>query len=136
MIGHYYLNAEKIEYLTAHFTERFVRLQQVRTSDPSQTQNDLRLNKRYLFPEIRLTCFNLVRLRIAIVRRTRFQNIGDVDILALKLDRFEHLRKQLPRTSDKWNPLLIFISTGCLTNDHQFCIRITNTEYEFLTQRS
>src|SRR5262252_3826917 len=77
-----------------------------------------------------MTCRYLIGLGIAVFRRAALQDIADVHILALEIDGFYDFRQQLPGTSDEWEALLIFVETGCFTDEHEFGIRIPGTEYD------
>ena len=91
MIRHHDLRTVIVEDLSAHLAEGLCwQLQQITTGNSANTENKLWTDKQDLFPEIRFTCLDFFWLGIAIVRRTRFQNIRDEYLVAGETDGFEH----------------------------------------------
>ena len=58
-----------------------------------------------------------------------FQDICNVHFLARKIYRKQHFVQQLPRSSDEWLALLIFICAGSFADEHQWRIDIANSKH-------
>jgi len=85
------------------------------------------LNRINLREQKRLTGLDLIWPRIAIIGRTALNHVGNIDVIPLKVDRFDNLRKELASATHAGNPLLVFVSTGCFPDKHQIGSRITDT---------
>ena len=83
----------------------------------------------------RIACSNFIGLRIAIVGRSAFEDIANVDIFTLEIDRLDDLREQLSRTTDEGQALLIFVLAGSFSHEHKFSVRIAGTENDVRTFR-
>ena len=92
-----------------------IRLDQPHSGDPAECDDDLRTDHLGLRPEIADTGVLLVLLRVAVVRRTALDDIGDVDILVtVEIDGVEHFIKQLSGFSDKGFSLEILLLSRTL----------------------
>src|SRR5262249_40096937 len=94
----------------------------------SETTNDLRANGGKLLPEKWIAGTNLVWFRIAVIRRAALQNIANVNVFALKVDRLDDLREQLAGAHDEGQALLIFVVSGSFTNEDELGFGISGTE--------
>ena len=63
----------------------------------AERDDHLRLDDVDLPEQERLARRDLVRLRIAVLRRPALDHVGDVDVVARQLDRLDDLRQQLAR---------------------------------------
>jgi hypothetical protein len=62
---------------------------------------------------------NFVWLWVPVLRRTALDDIGDIDLFSLKMDRLDDFGQELPCLSDKRPPLKVFIVSRPFTDDHQ-----------------
>src|SRR5207244_2059853 len=76
------------------------------------------LNENDLAFQIFMTGGKLIWKRIAITGWTTFQDIRNVNVLALQPDEGEQLIKQLPSRTDKGPPLLVLPITWSLADEH------------------
>lgn len=82
----------------------------------AEENDELRLDEVELFVEPRATRFFLGWFRIAIIRRAVFDDIRDVDVLALKADIAEHLVEEFTCSTDEWHALFILRLARCFTD--------------------
>ena len=80
---------------------------------------DLRLDRVDLAEEERLAGRDLVRLGIAVARRPALDHVGDVDLVAVKPDRLDDLRQQLPGAADERDALDVLVGARRLADEHQ-----------------
>ena len=75
---------------------------------------------------------DLVRLGIAVARRTALDHVGDVDLVARQVHRLDHLRQQLARAADERDPLDVLVGARRLADEHQIGVRIADAEHDLL----
>jgi hypothetical protein len=95
-----------------------------------QGADDSGLDRLDLSKEKRITALNLIGLWIPILGRTTFDNVCDIDLLSLKIDRSKDVSQELSGFSNKGLALDILFVAWAFTNDHQFGLFITFPEYK------
>ena len=83
-----------------------------------------------LLKEERLACFDLIRFRVAIVRRPALDDVGDVDVGARQADGFDDLGEQLPGAADERLALHVFVGARRLADEHQVGRRVAGPEHD------
>ena len=96
----------------------------------AERHDGFRAKNRKLREEIRTTAFDFMRERSAIVRRSRLQHVGDVDVLARKSHRADHLIQFLPCFPNKRPTGEILRFARCLTDEDEFCLGVSLAEHE------
>jgi len=64
------------------------------------------------------------------VRRTAFDNVGDVDLGAVQINHLEHVVEQLSGRADKRHALAVLLLTRAFANEHDACAFCTVSEHE------
>jgi hypothetical protein len=105
-------NAIHIDESAAQFRNRCWRLEDRLRGKRSETADDFRANDGKLLFQKWITRSDFVRLGISIVRRPALQDVADVNIFSLEIDRLDNFRQQLPGASNKRQTLLIFVVSG------------------------
>src|SRR5206468_2188542 len=90
--------------------------------------NDLRLDHLHLLPEPALARRDLVGDRVAIPRRPRLEDVGDVDVRARQTDAGEQRIEQLSRLADERDALLVLVEPRGLADEEEICIRAADAE--------
>ena len=90
----------------------------------TKRNNYFRLDRRDLAHQKWRAGLALVAFRSAIPRRTAFDYVRDVDILALKAHCFDHVVEQLSGAPNEGFALHIFICSRAFAHEHQFGARI------------
>ena len=122
------LRAAVIEDAASKPRNRIERSQQRLSAELAQRDNHFRLDDVDLLKQKRLARLDFVRFGIAVLRRPALDDVGDVDVLALEIDRLDDLRQQLSRPSDERNALEIFIPAGGFPDEHQRGVRVAGAE--------
>lgn len=73
--------------------------------------------------------FYFSRQGITLIRRTAFDNIGDIDILSLQAYCLQHRREQLSGSTDKRFTLSILFLSGRFADHQQTGRLLTGTEH-------
>lgn len=115
--------------LTAHFANRCIRIEQVLRCDASDRKNQFRPDQCNLAFQKRPAQVCFIRFRITVPGRTAFQDIGNVNLFALKPDRCQHRIQQLPGTPHKWFTLAIFIRAWSLADYHPVGIACADAKH-------
>src|SRR5262249_27627166 len=113
---------------TAKLGNRRSSLQNRLRRERAEAADDLRLDHGELLFEEGIARHYLVGFGIAIIRRSTFQDIADVNVVALDVDRFDDLRQQLPGPAHKRQTLLIFIEARGFADEHEFRVGIAGAE--------
>ena len=66
--------------------------------------------------------------RVAVVRRTAFDDVRNVYARAVEIDHFQHVVEQLAGRADERLALQILLFTGAFADEHQLALRIANAE--------
>src|SRR5690606_13545145 len=80
-------------------------------------QEQLRPDEGGLLVEDREVGLDLGRERVAVVRRAALEDVRDVDLVALEVDRFEDLVEELPRAPDERLAEAVLVGPRRLTDD-------------------
>ena len=73
----------------------------------------------HLLTKKRQAGFGLIGHGISVLRRTAFDHVGDKNVsLARKVDRVEHLIKQLTASADERLALFVLVLTGTFAYEH------------------
>jgi hypothetical protein len=83
-----------------------------------------------LFKEKRIATLDLIGFWIPILGRTTFDDVGDIDLLPLKMDGLKDLGQKLSGLSYKRLSLNVLFISRAFTNDHQFGLLVTFSEYK------
>ena len=86
--------------------------------EPTESNDHLRSNRRDLPLEEMIARGHFVRLRIAIVGRPAFHDIGNEHARTVQADRREQLLKELARGANEWSSLAIFVVPWSLPDEH------------------
>src|SRR5262249_29578392 len=128
MISNDELRPARLMHAPAKRTQRSLAAQQIGRSRGTERNQHLRPNHVDLPEEELQTGIGLNRLRSPVTRRTAFDDVSDVDILALQSHRRDHVIEQLSRPAHERPPLRVLIRAWPLADKHQPRIRITLTE--------
>ncbi len=115
-------------HFTPQLRKRSVSAHQHLRCNTPQTHNYFRFDQLDLLPEVRQARVDFFLLRIAVTGRAALENVANVDLLALEVDRLENFVEQLPSAPDKRLTLRIFFCSGRFTNHHHICVGIANTK--------
>lgn len=105
-----------------------LRLQQGLRREGPEGHKQPRLYQGDLTDEVGLTVGDLILFGVAVIGGTAFNDIGDVDVLALHANRLDNSRQQLTGPSNERLPLEIFIPPRRLADKHQLRMRIADTK--------
>lgn len=119
-----------LKMLTAHFGDRHFLVQKRLGRKIAQGANHAGLDHLDLFPEIRQTGIDLVRLGVSVLRRAAFDHIGDIDVFALQADAAQEIRKQFPGRANEGPVLKVFILAGRLADEHDLGIGVAFAEHD------
>ena len=82
--------------------------------------NHFRLEQAYLPEQEGKTDFSLLFFGLAVVRGAAFDDVGDVDFLALKLHGYDHARQEFASLADERNALRVFVGARAFSDEHEF----------------
>src|SRR5574337_594957 len=111
---------------SAQFRDRLLSTQQRLSRNGTQHTDQFGLDNLKLREQERLTCGDLIRLRVAIGWRPTLDDVTDVDLLAGQLHRLDDPGQQLPRFSYKRLALLVFVRPWCLSHKEEPCLWIAD----------
>ena len=101
-----------------------------RCSDAAEADDDRRIDECDLPLQPFAAALLLRKLRVAVVRRTAFDNVGDVDLGAVQINHLEHVVEQLSGRADKRHALAVLLLTRAFANEHDACVFCTVSEHE------
>ena len=130
MIGGEKRHAAKFEPLAAETRNGLLCAEQGLERDGAKANNDLRMDDVELAKKERRAGFDFVGLGRAIFRRTAFDNVADVDILAAETHGFDHLREQFSGAADERQALDIFIVARAFADENEFRRGAARAEYD------
>ncbi len=96
---------------------------EARHREAPKSDNDFRIDGPNLTFQVTRAGFNLLGLRVAVARRAAFDDIRDIDLIPLHLDRGQQLLQEAARRADKRPALLVLVKTRPLSDKHQFGVR-------------
>ena len=102
MIRDHERRAVQLVRTSAHSPHGLVAAEQVLRGNAPHRQNDPRAHHGDLLLQVVAACGRFVRLRIAVVRRATFEDIGDEHLFAALADREQHLVQQLAGATDEY----------------------------------
>jgi hypothetical protein len=83
-----------------------------------------------LFKEKRIATLDLIGFWIPILGRTTFDDVGDIDLLPLKMDGLKDFGQKLASLSYKRLSLNVLFIPRAFTDNYQFCLFVTFSEYK------
>ena len=95
-----------------------------RHREPSEGHDDRRIEHLELATQIRRAGRDLVGLRVAIVRRPAFDDVGDEHVLAPPADRGQQLHEQVAGTTDERPALAVLVEAGALADEDDLGLRV------------
>ncbi len=72
---------------------------------------------------------DLIGFGVPVSRRPAFDDIADVNLVAVQFDGFDNSREQLPGGTDEWPALPVLLETRALADKDQFGLGIALPEY-------
>jgi hypothetical protein len=83
-----------------------------------------------LFNQKGIAALNFIGLWIPILRGATFYDVGDIDFLPLKMDGLKDFGQKLASLSYKRLSLNVLFIPRAFTDNHQFCLFVTFSEYK------
>jgi hypothetical protein len=90
----------------------------------------LRLDSVDLFNQKGIAALNFIGIWIPILRGATFDDVGDIDLLPLKMDGLKDFGQKLASLSYKRLSLNVLFIPRAFTDNHQFRLFVTFSEYE------
>ena len=104
-------------------------LDQLHARDPAKGDDDPRADQARLLPEISDTAVLLILLRVAVLRRAAFDDVGDVDVfVTVEIDGIEHFVQQLSRSADKGLAFEVLLLARTFADEQDARIRFSYSE--------
>ncbi|HWH76107.1 MAG TPA: hypothetical protein VNT76_02005, partial [Candidatus Binatus sp.] len=123
--------------VTAQLGDRDIAFKQRLHGKFAQANDNFGLDQINLFFEERFTSRHFIRLGITILRRTAFNHIANINVLAFDADTFGNdVGQQLSSAADEWFTLQIFVAPRAFTDKHQLGIRIADPENQMGSARA
>ena len=94
----------------------------------SQRNDNVRPNASNLLAQKRRAGKHLFRTRVAISRRTAFEHVGDIDLLARQACQRQDAVEVLARSAHKGFSLQVFIATRRLAHKHHARMGVARTK--------
>src|SRR6266850_7802664 len=115
--------------VAAHLGNRNLALKQRLHGELAESDDDLGTNEIDLFSEKRLAGGDFIRFRIAIFRWPAFDDVRDVNVVALEPHTFgDDVGQKLAGASDKGLALKIFVAPRSLADKHQLSVGIAHAK--------
>ena len=118
-------------HFSPQISERILGFQKRLPCNTSCTENHFRFYNFQLFPQIRFAAFYFLRLWVAVIRRTAFENITDKNFFTLELNRLQYLGQELTGAPDEGFSLFVLIRSRRFTHNNDIRFRIADAENEF-----
>ncbi len=99
--------------------ERTLAAQHVSGRSRAQRDDDFRADRVDLAKQKRRTGIGLGRFRNAILRRTAFDDVRNVNLVAAQAHRTDHVVEQLPGATHKGQPLRVFVGAWTFSDEHE-----------------
>lgn len=113
----------------AQLRDALFRDEQVLRRHVAEGHDDLRVDGTDLFLHEADAGFDLVWFGIAVPRRAAFDDVADVDVLALQLHALDNdVRQELAGLSDKGSGLLVFFKARPFTDEYDRGLRVPFAE--------
>ena len=94
----------------------------------AERDQHLGLNDLKLFEQEGLAGEDLLRQRVAVVRRATLQHVADEDVVAGEAHRFDHLGEQLARLADEGDALAVLLKARGFADEHEASSWVALTE--------
>ncbi len=114
----------------AQRAERRIGIQHGLRRHPTEKTDDAGPEQRQLPLEPDVAGLNLLRLRVAIVRRPAFDGVHDIDLIAIQTEGGEHAIQKLSGASDKGQSLAVLLLAGRLADEHEIRMRVAAAEHD------
>lgn len=124
MDGSNRFGASKLVELPMNFCDPLLDAEHRPRGGSTQAADQARLNRFDLAEEKRRASGDFIRFGGSIARGPAFDDIADVNVLALNLDKLQHLVQELPGPSHKRQSLFIFVGAWPFTNKDKLCMWI------------
>ena len=106
-------------------------LDQLHPGNPAEGDDDPRSDQARLLAQIADTAVLLVLLGIAVMGRTAFDDVGDIDVLsAVEVNGKQHLVEELSGSADKGLTLQILLFARSFADEHDARLRLSDAEYD------
>ena len=135
MIGNHQRNTAVVVLLAAQTADRCIRVEQLMRSNATDREYQPGRDMRNLGVEVFAALCGFLLGRIAIARRSAFENIGDKDRVTRLLDGSQHFVEQLARAPDEGFAATVFLGAGRFADYHPVCGGTANTEHGLRTSR-
>src|SRR3990172_8423605 len=94
----------------------------------AERDDHLGIDQLELLTQVALARLDLVGERVTVSRRSAFEDVGDVHLIAPQTDLFEQTLQQLPGSSDEGQAPLVLVEPRRLADEHHLRIRVAVTE--------
>jgi hypothetical protein len=94
----------------------------------AEANDDLRSHQTHLFAKEVDAGILLCGERIAILGRTAFENVRDINVLALDVNRVKETVEKLTRATDEGSTRKILLLTGCFADEHKVGLSVARAE--------
>jgi len=88
-----------------------------------------------LLKQKRFAGVDLIGLGIAVVGRSTFNDVGNVNVVTRKPNRFKEFGKKFACCSDEGNTLLVFMETRGFSNKHDGSMRVSGSKDDLRATR-
>jgi hypothetical protein len=117
MVGNNKGDSAELVRAPTHAADRVITAKQILRRYLADGENYLRLQQFDLPFEVFATGRSFVGLRVAVVRRPAFQNIGDEYTVSTLTDGEQHLIEQLPGAANEWFAAPVLFRAGCFADN-------------------
>ena len=128
VIQRHHLYAVLLEELPVLARDLEVGLDHLHRADAPETDENLRLHQLHLAAQITAAGLLLRVERVAVLRRTALDAVGDVDARAVEPDHREHIVEELARPADERLALLVLVRARGLAHDDDLGLRRSDAE--------
>ena len=135
MIGHDQRRASIAMHAIAQARDRSVDVEQPACGALAERDDQAWRDQFDLPVEIRSAGLRFERLGRAVVRRTAFQDVGDVDVPgAIEFERHQHVVEQLPSRADERFTLRILVRARRLADEHPLRVGAANAGHRIASR--
>jgi hypothetical protein len=132
VIGGHQFSAAKFEPLAAELRDAAVRRENGLRGGASEADDYFWRDGINLAQEEWRTLLDFVSFRRAIFRRAAFDDVADVNVLALQAHRFNHLRQKFSSAANEGKALHVFIVAGAFADENELGFGIAVAEDDFI----
>ena len=123
VVGRHEQCALLVEKFTVVAGNREARVEHPLRGHAAQTDNDFGTDQLKLLAQPRHARGGFFRQRVAVLRRTALDAVGDVDARAVEPDHREHIVEELARPADERLALLVLVRARGLAHDDDLGLR-------------